>query len=164
MDALCGTWQRSTRCAGFGSFAPQPTPAESFVVIERGDGGALRWSFGGSLGAVRLGYTTAPAPSATPAATPGVPADGADPRAPQPLAPLSVAFPGGTAWGAWRADGVLTLTLCAPGGALATQTYRVLDADTLAVSLTDVPAARGGEGATLQEGFLFRLGHQPIVA
>ena len=30
-------WQRSTRCAGFGSFAPQPTPAESFVVIERGD-------------------------------------------------------------------------------------------------------------------------------
>lgn len=153
MDALVGQWQRTVTSRAFGSFAPQPAP-ESFVVVER-SGDELRWSFGASLGAVRLGYTTALPPAAASSA-----AGAAAPA----FAPLAVAISGGSGWGAWRADGVLTLTLLAPGGALATQTYRVLDADTLAVSLADVPAARGGDGAVLQEGFLFRLGAAPLLA
>ena len=155
-SAFAGTWQRTCTSRGLGSFAALPQPAESFLHVERADGGALRWSFGSALGALRLGYTTNPGP-APPPPPPGTPPDST-------FQPLVVAFGAGTGWGAWRPDGVLTLTLTTATGALATITYRLLDADTIAVSLVDVPSTRGGEGASLQEGFLFRLGEGAMRA
>ena len=148
LDAFVGTWQRVCTGASFGGFAAS-ADAKSFVVVEAADGGApgaVRWSFGAALGALRVGYSTS---LARPAAATAV------------FTPLTITFAGGSGWGAVRADGVCTLTLLSAGGTLATVTYRVLDADTLAVSITEVPDK--GE-ATVQQGYLFRvLTAQPVV-
>ena len=72
--------------------------------------------------------------------------------------PLTVSFGSGAGHGGLRADGLAcTLTLM-NSGVLVTVVYRVLDADTLAVSMTEVPSkAEDAEKATLSQGFLFRV-------
>jgi hypothetical protein len=69
--------------------------------------------------------------------------------------PLTVSFGAGAGHGELRADGLAcTLTLM-NSGVLVTVVYRVLDADTLAVSMTEVPSK--AEAALLSQGFLFRV-------
>jgi len=146
MEAFLGSWQRVCTGASFGGFAAT-ADTKSFVVIEAAEGRAVRWSFGSSLSALRVGYTTAL----------GARAAGA------PFTPLVVTPVGaGAGFGAVRADGVCTLTLLSATGTLASATYRLLDADTLAVAITDVPEK--GDAAVLQQGFLFRvLTAAPVV-
>ena len=139
-DQFLGTWQRVCSTSQFGSFALGPD-TRSFVVVEPTDAGALTWRFGSTLDALRVGYTTQLA-----LAPPGGAASG--------FSPLSVAFGAGSGHGELRADGAAcTLTLM-NAGVLVTVVYRVLDADTLAVSMTEVPSR--GEAAVLSQGFLFR--------
>ena len=137
-EQFIGTWQRVCSTAQFGSFALGPD-TRSFVVVEPTDGGALSWRFGSTLDALRVGFTTQLA--AQPATASG-------------FSPLSVSFGAGAGHGELRADGAAcTLTLM-NAGVLVTVVYRVLDVDTLAVSMTEVPSK--GEGAVLSQGFLFR--------
>ena len=71
------------------------------------------------------------------------------------FAPLTVSFGAGAGRGELRADGLAcTLTLIS-SGKLVTVVYRVLDPDTLAVSMTEVPS--DDEKAVLSEGFMFRV-------
>ena len=147
MDAFVGSWQRVCAGSSFGGFTSSPTAdSRTFVTVEAAGGGGARWSFGSSLGALRPGYTTALAPRAAAGAA---------------FTPLTVAFAGGSGWGALRADGVLSLTLLSAAGALVAVTYRVLDADTLAVASTEVPEMGDAE---VKQGFLFRvLTAAPVV-
>ncbi len=89
------------------------------------------------------------------------PAPGAPPHGASGFTPLSVAFGAGAGHGELRADGlVCTLTLMM-GGNLATLVYRVIDADTLAVSMAEVPCDSGraedADRTKLSQGFLFRV-------
>ena len=150
MEPFLGQWQRVCTGTSFGAFAPTPD-TKSFVVIEPSEGRAVRWSFGSSLSALRVGYTTSLGSRASVGAS---------------LTPLIVAHGSGSGWGAVRADGlhnsVCTLTLLSATGMIASVTYRALDADTLAVAVTEVPEK--GDAAVLQQGFLFRvLAPQPVV-
>ena len=144
-EQFVGTWQRVCSTSAFGSFALGPD-SRSYVVVEPCESGALTWRFGSTLDALRVGYTTQlllapPAATQAPASASG-------------FSPLAVAFGAGAGHGELRADGAAcTLTLM-NAGVLVTVVYRVLDADTLAVSMTEVPSR--GEAATLSQGFLFR--------
>ena len=71
------------------------------------------------------------------------------------LTHLQVTCGVGTGSAALRSDGVFTLTLQQASGVLATVVYRVLDPDTLAVSITEVPERC--EAATVSTGFLFKV-------
>lgn len=141
MDAYVGYWQRV--CTGI---AGATADTRTFVSIESAAGGATKWSFGASQSMLRTGYSTSLAARESSGSS---------------FTPLTVSYASGSGWGALRSDGVLTLTLLSSAGALATVTYRVLDADTLSVSMTEVP--ENGETESKQ-GYLFRvLNTQPVV-
>lgn len=142
-DAFIGTWQRVCTTSQFGTFAVG-SDLRSYVVVEPTEGGALAWKFGGTLEALRVGYVTQVAPAGGGAAS--------------GFTPLTVSFGAGAGHGGLRADGLAcTLTLM-NSGVLVTVVYRVLDADTLALSMTEVPSkAEDAEKATLSQGFLFRV-------
>jgi hypothetical protein len=145
MDAYVGSWQRV--CTGSslsGSTSTVLADSRSFVSVES-TGGLTTWSFGTSLTLLRTGYSTSLAARDSGTA----------------FTPLIVTFSSGSGWGALRADGVLSLTLLSATGALATVTYRVLDADTLAVSITEVPEKGDAE---VKQGYLFRVfASQPVL-
>jgi len=152
---FCGTWHRVCTSSNLGSFAPVPD-SRSYVVVEAAPDAphTHTWRFGETLDALRVGYTTtfaAPAAAAPPAAAAAAAAAGA----PLAFTPLAVACGVGSGSAALRSDGVFTLTLLQASGVLATVVYRVLDPDTLAVSITEVPER--SEAATVTTGFLFKV-------
>lgn len=143
MDAFVGSWQRV--CTGSSLSGHRTADSRSFVSVES-SAGVTTWSFGASLSLLRTGYSTSLASREAGAA----------------FTPLSVTFSSGSGWGALRADGVLSLTLLSSAGALATVTYARIDADTLAVSITEVPEK--GDAAEVKQGYLFRVfASQPVL-
>ena len=145
---FCGTWHRVCTSSNLGSFAPVPD-SRSYVVVEAADSApnTHTWRFGATLDALRVGYTTRfDAPAASGAGS-GI-----------TFTPLQVTCGVGTGYASLRSDGVFTLTLLQSSGVLATVVYRVLDPDTLAVSITEVPERC--EAATVTTGFLFKVPQQ----
>ena len=148
-----GTWQRVCTVSNLGSFAPVPD-SRYYVVVEAAEGQpqTYTWRFGERLDALRVGYTTTLAPGAA-AAGAGA-GGGSSPGV--AFTPMLVTCGVGSGSAALRTDGsVFTLTLLQPSGLLATVVYRVLDPDTLAVSITEVPERC--ETATVSTGFLFKV-------
>jgi hypothetical protein len=143
-----GTWHRVCTSHHLGSFTVAPD-SRSYVVVEPSPDAphTHTWRFGATLEALRVGYTTSLAAGAAAAAAP--PAGGLA------ITPLAVACGAGSGSAALRSDGVFTLTLLQASGVLATVVYRVLDPDTLAVSMTEVPER--SEAATVSTGFLFKV-------
>jgi hypothetical protein len=159
---FCGTWHRVCTSSNLGSFAPVPD-SRSYVVVEAAADAphTHTWRFGATLDALRVGYTTSfaapPPPLPPPPAPAGAAAAAAAASAALAFTPLTVACGVGSGSAALRSDGVFTLTLLQASGVLATVVYRVLDPDTLAVSITEVPER--SEAATVTTGFLFKVPH-----
>lgn len=115
----------------------------------------FRWSFGRSLDSVRTGYSVEPLFDVAPVASGGSNASR--------VVPLRISFAGTDCLGTYQPDlGLLMVHLVGPGTTTATIVYRALDDDTLAVSITEVPAPAGASGAplrqpTLQFGYMFRV-------
>jgi hypothetical protein len=144
MESMVGTWHRVCNVQNLGSFA-HLSDSKSYVVVEPVEGSPFSWSwrFGNSLDCLRVGYTT------TLGAAPFSVSSSLQ------LKSLHVTCGVGSGSGALRSDGVITLTLLQASGLLATVVYRMLDPDTVAVSVVEVPEK--GETATCSTGFMFRV-------
>lgn len=185
LELLLGTWQRSLTTRHFGTFvlgrdascvvaveqvpladvAGPPTypPPYGGAPAAPAPGYRLRWSFGRSPGDVRAGYHVEPLfdalPPSSAAGHHAVGPAGSVSGSPRVL-PLRVTYGGAECVGTYQPDlGLMMVHLTAQTGS-ATVLYRLLDDDTLAVSITEVPGARRAE-PSVQHGFMFRLPPQP---
>ena len=143
-------------------YAPAPATPAPPVAAPIG----LRWSFGASPETLRHGYSLA-VPSASGSGAAGAGAGSAPPAAPAPSGWRRLAVTACTGEGVVREDGgAISLQLF--GSSFAAIVYRVLDEDTLAVSVTELPtpaegeraaslAARDKAVANVQHGYMFRV-------
>ena len=145
MEIFVGTWHRVSSVQNLGSFAHQ-ADSKSYVVVEQVEGSPATWSwkFGANPDSLRVGYTTSLSTPPSVAGPSGI-----------YFTPLVVACGLGSGSGALRSDGVFTLTLLQSSGLLANVVYRILDPDTMATSIVEVPEK--GEAATCCTGFMFRV-------
>jgi hypothetical protein len=136
-----GTWKRSVVSRTLGLEASRLKDVNTFVSVDA-TGGALRWSFGATSASVRLGFTTAL-----------VGAGGSSSE----WMPLSVSGSSLTAAssGLISPDGSTLALTIATAGALASVTYKMVDPDTVAVSITEV-SARDSSPPVVQEGWMLR--------
>lgn len=176
IELFCGTWKRTLSTRNFGTFAlgqdsncivaieqipldssqlgpPTFAPAFAQPAALPSQGYKLRWSFGRTPHDVRSGYSLEPLFDAVASAHSPVP-NGAVPR----VIPLRVTYAGTECVGTYQGDlGLMMVHLTSPA-ATATVIYRLLDDDTLAVSITEVPASTVKRAEpTVQYGYCFRL-------
>lgn len=181
IELFCGTWTRTLSTRNFGTFAlgadsncvvtveqlpldglgpPTFAPAFAQPAAPPAHGYKLRWSFGRTPDDVRAGYAVEPLFDAVASASASPVPSGAGSLSAVPrVIPLRVTYAGTECVGTYQGDlGLMMVHLTSPA-ATATVIYRLLDDDTLAVSITEVPAPavhKRGE-PTIQYGYMFRL-------
>lgn len=189
LDFMCGVWKRTLTRRSLATFAVATGAAaggsgenQTLVVIDRtpeelpgGDGAVVapsssrkrgtaaavryRWSFGRNLETARLGFTVDALPPSSREAVDAL--------------PLRVQYGSRDCYGMYQPDvGVLTMHLHAQAHAhtpmlahsaahTAVVVYRIIDDDTCAVTITDIPAlAPGSAKASLGDveyGYMFRV-------
>lgn len=156
LQCFSGVFKRVLSTRHFDTLEPAPdnniivcidrVPEE---VVDRRRGGAARyrWSFGPAVETARTGYVVEVLDAA-------IPAESADLLA--GLIPLRVHFQGRDCYGMYQPD-IGTLTVHLTGTTNATLVYAMLDEDTLAVSITEVPPAGKRAAPVVQTGLMFRV-------
>lgn len=156
-----GVWKRVLSTRNLTTLAQGPS-SNAVVVVEpvpydkdraSSKGKRIRWSFGPTLDAVRTGFVLEILEGGSGAADPS-------------LLPLRVTFSGRDCYGMFD-SGSNTLTMHLTGSTNATLVYSVVDEDTLAVSITEVPPGStgsskdtsGGIVPLVETGFMFRQHH-----